>query len=105
MHRPIVATLYMMRTGATPHMRFQDNLAEIALDAPVQDSIQLLLEKKYVSDESCGIAHHPILVPFIEKQITQIEEWLRVQSNPAKCNKQMVDDVFRTIIEWVWKDG
>lgn len=101
--RSIIAVQYIMETGRIPSTEFQKNLQAVSLSSPVQDSIENLLLKKAQMTEKYVIDPHPILVPFFNQSIKEIEQYLQGEKFEKPDNMDEADYTYRKIIDLMWE--
>ncbi|MCL1994339.1 MAG: nucleotidyltransferase domain-containing protein [Spirochaetes bacterium] len=101
--RPIANLNFIWQYRKMPYMEYDKTLAEIDIKPDVLSAIQELTERKMAAKEHDLIPRFEPLAGYFQEELAKFERQLKEMSHTKNKNYDSVDEVFRSIIEDVWK--
>jgi predicted nucleotidyltransferase len=101
--RPVAKLNFIQQHGKMPYMEYDRTLAEIDLDPKIFSAIQELKAKKMVAREHDLIPKFEPLIDYFQAELARFELCLKDMKHTKTKNYELADNVFRSIIEDVWK--
>lgn len=100
--RPVANLQFIRQHSKMPYMEYDRTLSEIELPAGIAASIREMKEVKLQSDESFRIPRNTRLIEYVQNEIEFYTEHLKEIKFQKPREYEMVDAVFKNIIEDVW---
>ena len=101
--RPIANLNYIWQHRKMPYMEYDRTLAEIEICPAISSAIQELKERKMSAQEHDLIPKVEPLMDYFQSEIAKFDHCLKDMKHTKNKNYASVDEVFRSIIEDVWK--
>lgn len=100
--RPIANLNFIWQYRKMPHMEYFRTLEELDLNPEILQAINELTALKMASKEHDLVPRISLLVNYFEAEIAKFNSCINEISHEKNRNYEIVDDVFRGILEDVW---
>ena len=101
--RPIANLNYIRQYRKMPFMEYDRTIEAVPPPADIFTAIQELKERKTILLEHDKIPAHVLLIDYFVSEISRFENILKEMKHEKNTDYKLIDEVFRAIIEDVWK--
>jgi len=101
--RPIANLNFIWQYRKMPYMEYFKTLEELDLNPEILQAINELTALKMASKEHDFVSQIRLLVDYFEAEIAKFDSCIKEMAHEKNRNYASVDDVFRSILEDVWK--